>query len=80
MVIEANINTYRKKLGEAVLDARKKLKISRCDLAEEIGGVSYKTIERIEKADYESDFTLSKIQKICSFLGLSIKLTLGAQK
>lgn len=78
MQIEANINTYRKKLGKAVFDARKKLKCSRCDLAEEIGGISYKTIERIEKANYTNDLTLSKIQKVSSFLGISIKLTLGS--
>ena len=76
--MNVNYSNYRERLGKEIKSKREDKGLSREALAAKIDGVSIKTLENVEKANYNRDFGLHTIQHICAELGLSVKLTLGA--
>lgn len=78
--MDVNYKNYRNKLGDEIMRKRKEKGLSREAVAAKIEGVSTKTIENIEKGNYNRDFGLHTIQHVCRELGISVKLTLGAVK
>ena len=78
--MELNYKDYQKKLGNGIMAARKEKGWSREKLALQTGGeVTTRTIDRIEKADYNKDVSLYTIDQVCSALGITIRMTLGGK-
>lgn len=75
--MEFSIDQYRKKLSEAVFNARVLARLSRRQLAEK-AGVSESTIEKLENNRFKN-LTLTTLQVICSALDITVKMTLSGK-
>ena len=75
-MIQVNIFNYRQKVGKAIRAERRRRDLTQDQLSNH-ADVNLRTISRIESGNYTRDIKLITIQKICSYLRLTITMTIG---